>query len=145
MALCTARMGLIKKDELAKEYARSGNSEAANNDSTNAKVSAKIGVALATVIAADKVHQGGDDGSAGGGGDDRDVLMDDANVGDDADPAAALAMSMEGGSNIGVSSNPTAGVGLPDDFRGNYRIFALVTHKGRSSDAGHYMVCKTLL
>jgi len=33
----------------------------------------------------------------------------------------------------------TAGIGIPKDFRGNYELFAIVTHKGRSSSGGHYM------
>merc|ERR1712146_348386 len=45
--------------------------------------------------------------------------------------AAALAMSME--------TNATAGPGLPADFQGKYELFALVTHKGRSADGGHYI------
>ncbi len=37
------------------------------------------------------------------------------------------------------STTETAGIGLPKDFRGNYELFAIVTHKGRSSNGGHYM------
>ena len=29
--------------------------------------------------------------------------------------------------------------GLPPDFQGVYELFAVVTHKGRSADGGHYM------
>ncbi|CAM9673717.1 unnamed protein product [Heterosigma akashiwo] len=32
-----------------------------------------------------------------------------------------------------------AGPGLPGDFRGNYELFGVVTHKGREADGGHYM------
>jgi hypothetical protein len=31
------------------------------------------------------------------------------------------------------------GPGLPARFRGLYELFAVVTHKGRSADSGHYM------
>lgn len=31
------------------------------------------------------------------------------------------------------------GNGLPDDFQGKYELFAVVTHKGRDADGGHYM------
>lgn len=45
---------------------------------------------------------------------------------------AALAMSVE-------PDQPPAGPGLPADFRGLYELFAVVTHKGRDADGGHYM------
>ena len=62
------------------------------------------------------------------------------------DLAAALRMSLEaesGGSAIS-STKPaaaltSAGVGLPATFRGFYDLFAIVSHKGRSADSGHYM------
>lgn len=31
------------------------------------------------------------------------------------------------------------GVGLPRDFDATYELFGVVTHKGRSSDSGHYI------
>ncbi|TDH65481.1 hypothetical protein CCR75_003912 [Bremia lactucae] len=31
------------------------------------------------------------------------------------------------------------GVELPIDFQGNYELYAILTHKGRSADSGHYM------
>ncbi|RHY23650.1 hypothetical protein DYB25_006318 [Aphanomyces astaci] len=46
--------------------------------------------------------------------------------------AAAKTMSLTGG-------RATAGIGLPLDFQGNYELFAVVTHKGRSADSGHYI------
>ncbi|CAM9148326.1 unnamed protein product [Ascophyllum nodosum] len=49
---------------------------------------------------------------------------------------AALAMSMEV-EEAGVEG--AAGPGLPGDFKGNYELFAVVTHKGREADGGHYM------
>jgi len=53
---------------------------------------------------------------------------------DDGDEAlkAALAMSME-------EPSPPVGPGLPTDFQGQYELFAVVTHKGRDADGGHYM------
>lgn len=44
----------------------------------------------------------------------------------------ALAMSME-------EAQPPVGPGLPKDFQGLYELFAVVTHKGRDADGGHYM------
>ncbi|KAJ8518747.1 hypothetical protein ON010_g18165 [Phytophthora cinnamomi] len=31
------------------------------------------------------------------------------------------------------------GIELPIDFQGNYELYAILTHKGRSADSGHYM------
>ena len=39
----------------------------------------------------------------------------------------------DGASAMDVDSGEAAGIGIPKDFRGNYELFALVTHKGRSS------------
>lgn len=78
-----------------------------------------------------------------------DVSMDDEE--DDEDLKAALALSMateeEGGG--GGGEKPTSGStntittkigpGLPNDFQGKYELFAVVTHKGRDADGGHYM------
>lgn len=75
---------------------------------------------------------------------------------DDTELAAALKLSMDssntGSSNAGSgagagsssssASSPGAGVVgylLPETFRGFYDLFAIVTHKGRSSDSGHYI------
>ena len=49
---------------------------------------------------------------------------------DDEDLKKALAMSVD-------ADFPQDG--LPADFMGNYEIFAIVTHKGRSADGGHYI------
>lgn len=71
----------------------------------------------------------------------------------DAELAAAIRLSMESGSASGSaagssssssssSSNGSSGAigyGLPADFRGLYELNAIVTHKGRSADSGHYM------
>ena len=57
-----------------------------------------------------------------------DVEMDD----DDAELKAALAMSVE-------KELEPVGVGLPQEFQGLYELFAVVTHKGRDADGGHYM------
>lgn len=61
---------------------------------------------------------------------------------EDADVAAALRMSMDIDGSQPEQSAADAnviGYGLPHDFRGLYELFAVVTHKGRSSDSGHYM------
>lgn len=50
----------------------------------------------------------------------------------DEDLQAALAMSMQ-------PEQPPIGPGLPQDFQGLYDLFAVVTHKGRDADGGHYM------
>eukprot|EP00586_Coscinodiscus_wailesii_P002271 CAMPEP_0172492016 /NCGR_PEP_ID=MMETSP1066-20121228/22983_1 /TAXON_ID=671091 /ORGANISM="Coscinodiscus wailesii, Strain CCMP2513" /LENGTH=321 /DNA_ID=CAMNT_0013261375 /DNA_START=43 /DNA_END=1008 /DNA_ORIENTATION=+ len=58
---------------------------------------------------------------------------------------AALAMSMgEDTPMEDVTATTTekmspAGPGLPDNFQGIYELFAVVTHKGRNADGGHYM------
>lgn len=36
-----------------------------------------------------------------------------------------------------------AGPGLPADFKGNYELFAVVTHKGREADGGTVRVPHT--
>jgi ubiquitin carboxyl-terminal hydrolase 14 len=48
---------------------------------------------------------------------------------------AALAMSMQ----EDAPPQPPVGPGLPDNFQGIYELFAVVTHKGRDADGGHYM------
>jgi len=54
---------------------------------------------------------------------------------EDAALQAALAMSMQ----PETEPQPPVGPGLPADFRGLYELFAVVTHKGRDADGGHYM------
>jgi ubiquitin carboxyl-terminal hydrolase 14 len=53
----------------------------------------------------------------------------------DEDLKAALAMSVE----PEPEPLPPVGPGLPPNFRGLYELFAVVTHKGRDADGGHYM------
>jgi len=56
---------------------------------------------------------------------------------DDDDLAKAIAMSM---ADDAASPPPMTDLpGLPPDFTGDYQLFAIVTHKGRSADGGHYM------
>ena len=73
-----------------------------------------------------------------------------AAMADDDDEAAlqaALQLSMAadvtpppaGGGGGGGGGLATVGPGLPADFQGNYEVFAIVTHKGRLADGGHYM------
>lgn len=56
------------------------------------------------------------------------------NTEEDEELKAAMAMSLQSEEKI-----ETVGPGLPDDFQGKYEIFAVVTHKGRDADGGHYM------
>ena len=56
---------------------------------------------------------------------------------EDEELKAALAMSVQKDDAVGVIE--TVGPGLPDEFQGKYEIFAVVTHKGRDADGGHYM------
>jgi ubiquitin carboxyl-terminal hydrolase 14 len=61
-------------------------------------------------------------------------VADDVAV-DEAEAAAlreALALSLQ-------TELPPVGPGLPDEFQGYYELFAVVTHKGRDADGGHYM------
>lgn len=48
---------------------------------------------------------------------------------------AALAMSMQSEDEAPKAVGP----GLPANFQGQYELFAVVTHKGRDADGGHYM------
>ena len=52
---------------------------------------------------------------------------------------AALAMSVQEDTNGNMDDAVLIGDGLPDDFQGKYELFAVVTHKGRDADGGHYM------
>lgn len=56
---------------------------------------------------------------------------------EDAELQAALKMSMEDESSSGTSES--IGIGFPDNFRGIYELFGIVTHKGRAADSGHYI------
>lgn len=71
---------------------------------------------------------------------------------DEAELARALAMSMDSAAAAASSSSSSAsessgaasssiglGSGIPADFEGQYELFAVVTHKGRDADSGHYM------
>jgi ubiquitin carboxyl-terminal hydrolase 14 len=62
---------------------------------------------------------------------------------DDDDLKAALAMSMEASmstpSATRAADGSVFGPGIPNDFQGQYELFAVVTHKGRDADGGHYM------
>ena len=59
----------------------------------------------------------------------------DDNASDDPELAAALAMSMQSEEDQAKAVGP----GLPAEFQGQYELFAVVTHKGRDADGGHYM------
>ena len=62
-----------------------------------------------------------------------DTAMEEAPNEEDEEAAlqAALAMSMD--------TPKAVGPGLPENFQGLYELFAVVTHKGRDADGGHYM------
>lgn len=61
-----------------------------------------------------------------------DVDGADVSMEEEEELQAALAMSVE-------TEQPPVGPGLPHDFQGLYELFAVVTHKGRDADGGHYM------
>uniref|UniRef100_A0A7R9ZQX1 Ubiquitin carboxyl-terminal hydrolase n=1 Tax=Craspedostauros australis TaxID=1486917 RepID=A0A7R9ZQX1_9STRA len=71
------------------------------------------------------------------GADDAKPAAAAAGEGEEADPElqAALAMSMQTEEEKLASIGP----GLPAEFQGQYELFAVVTHKGRDADGGHYM------
>jgi ubiquitin carboxyl-terminal hydrolase 14 len=48
---------------------------------------------------------------------------------------AALALSVQNDEDLPLPVGP----GLPAEFQGLYELFAVVTHKGRDADGGHYM------
>ena len=68
---------------------------------------------------------------------DGDVTMEDA--GDDDEEAAALQAALAMSMKPEEEHEPPVGPGLPLDFQGHYELFAVVTHKGRDADGGHYM------
>jgi len=70
---------------------------------------------------------------------DGDVKMDTADEPADDDDAAALKAAMAMSMEPSPAPSEPVGPGLPDDFQGNYELFAIVTHKGRNADGGHYI------
>ena len=66
-----------------------------------------------------------------------DVKMGDEIEDEDAAALqAAIEMSMKDEED---DKSVAVGPGLPAEFQGNYELFAVVTHKGRDADGGHYM------
>jgi len=63
----------------------------------------------------------------------------DAVMKDESDEANELAkaLAMSQGDKDAVLGSP--GINLPANFQGEYELFALVSHKGRSADSGHYI------
>jgi len=59
-----------------------------------------------------------------------DVNDGEGKSGESDELKAALALSLV---------TPAVGPGLPSNFQGHYELFAVVTHKGRDADGGHYM------
>ena len=55
---------------------------------------------------------------------------------DDVDMEEAEALEAAKVLSMGMKA---PGIGLACDFQGNYELFAIVTHKGRSADSGHYI------
>jgi len=105
-------------------------------DAADVAASEKVKSAAATAGAAASAEGGATAASdtaaaaASGGSDDED---------EDADLAAALALSTQQSTGAGADAQSDIGVGLPENFQGMYELFAVVTHKGRSADSGHYM------
>jgi len=66
------------------------------------------------------------------------MITDESKATEDDEEAAALkaalAMSMQED-----DAPAPVGPGLPPNFQGQYELFAVVTHKGRDADGGHYM------
>lgn len=68
--------------------------------------------------------------------------QDDDEEEEEEDLKAALAMSMAPDNDATMDQKEEdviVGPGLPKDFQGKYELFAVVTHKGRDADGGHYM------
>jgi len=65
-----------------------------------------------------------------------DVKMD---TGEDDEEAAALKAALAMSMQDEDSTASPVGPGLPAEFQGQYELFAVVTHKGRDADGGHYM------
>ena len=63
----------------------------------------------------------------------------DAVMADDGEDASELAkaLAMSQGDKDVVLGSP--GINLPSNFQGEYELFVLVSHKGRSADSGHYI------
>jgi len=71
-----------------------------------------------------------------------DATMTDTDTADDIedeDLKAAMAMSMQTTTTEDEQPEVLVGPGLPPNFQGKYELFAIVTHKGRDADGGHYM------
>jgi ubiquitin carboxyl-terminal hydrolase 14 len=67
--------------------------------------------------------------------------VDDEEDGDDLKAALAMSMAPDNESDmVDQKKDVIVGPGLPKDFQGKYELFAVVTHKGRDADGGHYMV-----
>jgi ubiquitin carboxyl-terminal hydrolase 14 len=73
--------------------------------------------------------EGKDTSDANNNDDDMEVEKQDVDDNEE-ELKQALEMSME--------LDPV-GPGLPPNFQGHYELFAVVTHKGRNADGGHYM------
>jgi len=107
-------------DDILTEFDRKDAAKKAESEKTIADEKAARGVG--------DTAMGEADGAAAAEGDPMET--------EDEDVKAALALSMGDGGSTAVE---LAGVGMPPEFLGNFELFGLVTHKGRSADSGHYM------
>jgi len=69
----------------------------------------------------------------------KDVSMDADEEDEDLKAALAMSMATEEEESATESNDVIIGPGLPEEFQGKYELFAIVTHKGRDADGGHYM------
>mmetsp|Transcript_23393 Transcript_23393/g.57533 ORF Transcript_23393/g.57533 Transcript_23393/m.57533 type:complete len:563 (-) Transcript_23393:39-1727(-) len=68
----------------------------------------------------------------------KDKMETDEGKSEDDEEAAALKAALAMSVQEDDAPEPV-GPGLPANFQGHYELFAVVTHKGRDADGGHYM------
>ena len=97
--------------------------EGKNDDNNNKKDETKAEAAAPEPMETEKMADGDEEAAA---------LQAALALSMDTDDAAATTTTME-------EEDDPIGPGLPKNFQGIYEIFAVVTHKGRDADGGHYM------